>query len=357
MLLGHGSKPYRPLVASRRATVRGAHPCGARCRGGGLRRGIEASRRRSADGRFDAQRAFRDLRAQVRIGPRPAGSAASRQEVRLIARRLREAGVREVRVQHPHRNVVGSIPGEAPGTVVVGAHHDTKDIPGLRRRQRRRLCRRRPARVGARPARAPEGPSIQLVFFDAEEARGDRPFELDGARGKQPVRPLRASAAASRARRRWARSAPWSSSTWSATAPSGIPREENSDPDLYGLFSDAAQEQPPAPRPSWAKRPPILDDHLPFAAGGDPVRRPDRFRVRPGPPARRLLAHAPGQPRSRLRERAWTRWGRRRSPCCRGFAERTLYFAALIRAQSHAGPERSEPRSPPLGAQSEAGYP
>jgi len=71
---------------------------------------------------FDAQRAFRDLRAQVAIGPRPAGSAASRREERFIVARLRSAGIRDVRVQHPYRNVVARIPGAESGTVVVGAH-------------------------------------------------------------------------------------------------------------------------------------------------------------------------------------------------------------------------------------------
>ena len=35
-------------------------------------------------------------------------------------------------------------------------------------------------------AEAPlEGPSISIALFDAEEARGDRPFEEDGTRGSQ----------------------------------------------------------------------------------------------------------------------------------------------------------------------------
>src|SRR5207247_8297266 len=52
---------------------------------------------------FDALRALRDLRAAVRLGPRPAGSAANRRDARLIAAKLRDAGVRDVRVQRPWR--------------------------------------------------------------------------------------------------------------------------------------------------------------------------------------------------------------------------------------------------------------
>ncbi|HXE99691.1 MAG TPA: M28 family peptidase [Solirubrobacterales bacterium] len=222
----------------------------------------------AAGDRFDAQRAFRDLRAQVRIGPRPAGSATSREEVRLIGRKLREAGVTEVRVQHPRRNVIGHIPGESPGTVVVGAHHDTKDIRGF---------------VGANdgasgvavllelarglPRRLP-GPSIDLVFFDAEEAHDDKPFETDGARGSRqyfsyaqqgavqgsaPVDEIRAMVLLDLV----------------GDCKLGIPREVNSDSDLYQLFSDAAEEEP-GPSPFVGTAGAVLDDHIPFVQAGIP---------------------------------------------------------------------------------------
>jgi glutaminyl-peptide cyclotransferase len=236
-----------------------------------------------AAGRFDAQRAFRDLRAQVRIGPRPAGSAGSRQEVRLIARRLREAGVPEVRVQRPHRNVVGHIPGEVPGTVVVGAHHDTKDdIPGFVGANDGasgvavllELARGLPQRL--------RGPSIELVFFDAEEARGDRPFDLDGARGSgQFVR---------YARRGGLQGSPALDEIRAMVlfdlvgdCDLEIPREENSDPGLYRLFSDAAQEQPASPSPFVARAAPLLDDHIPFEHAGIPAVDLIDFEYGPGP--------------------------------------------------------------------------
>ena len=172
----------------------------------------------------------------------------------------------EVRVQRPHRNVVGHIPGEAPGTVVVGAHHDTKDIPGF---------------VGANDGasgvavllelarslpRRPHGPSIDLVFFDAEEARDDRPFDVDGARGSsQFVRYMR---------RGGVRGSPALDEIRAMVlfdlvgdCDLQIPREENSDPGLYELFSDAAQERL-ASSPFVGTVAPILDDHTPFADAG-----------------------------------------------------------------------------------------
>jgi glutaminyl-peptide cyclotransferase len=234
-----------------------------------------------AAGRFDAQRALRDLRAQVRIGPRPAGSAASREEVRLIARRLREAGVPEVSVQHPYRNVVGRIPGEAPGTVVVGAHHDTKDIPGFVGANDGasgvavllELARGLPQRL--------HGPSIDLVFFDAEEARDDRPFDLDGARGSSQFvryarRGLQGSAALAEIRAMVL-------FDLVGDCDLEIPREENSDPGLYRLFSDAAPEALASASPFVGSTPPILDDHLPFVEAGIPSVGLIDFEFGPGP--------------------------------------------------------------------------
>src|SRR5918994_4517940 len=121
--------------------------------------------------RFDSERAFADLEAQVRLGERPAGSAANRRLTELLARRLRDAGLREVGIQRPNRNVVGVIPGREPGAIVIGAHHDTKDrIPGRFVGANDgasgvavvlELARALPERV--------EGPSIHVALFDAEE--------------------------------------------------------------------------------------------------------------------------------------------------------------------------------------------
>jgi glutaminyl-peptide cyclotransferase len=234
--------------------------------------------------RFDASRAFRDLRAQVRIGPRPAGSRASVREVRFIVRRLREAGVREVFVQRPHRNVVARIPGRKPGTVVVAAHHDTKDIPGFVGANDGasgvaillELARDLPRRL--------DGPSVDLVFFDAEEARDDRPFDVDGARGStQFVRyaqhgARQESPALSRIRAMVL-------FDLVGDCDLGVPREANSDPGLYGLFARAAtaQSRSGSAVPFVGTSPSVLDDHIPFTSAG--IRAVDLidFDYGPGP--------------------------------------------------------------------------
>src|ERR687895_1192945 len=76
--------------------------------------------------RFDERRAFALLREQVELGPRPAGSPASRE----LAERLRRllANGRFQPVPDGLRNVIGVVRGRSPRrTVVVGAHYDTKD--------------------------------------------------------------------------------------------------------------------------------------------------------------------------------------------------------------------------------------
>ena len=238
---------------------------------------------RSDPGGFDEQRAFADLRSQVEIGPRPAGSAASAEEARFIAGRLRAAGVDGVRIQRPHRNVVGVIPGTEPGAVVVGAHHDTKG--GIR------------GFVGANDgasgvavvlelARAlpaqPEGPSIHLALFDAEEARGDRPFAEDGTRGsRQYVRYARRGGSQGSPRLGQVRAMVLFDLVGDCDL--RIPREAGSDPRLYGLIADAADQLDGDPAPFVGESATVLDDHVPFLEAGVPAVDLIDFEFGPGP--------------------------------------------------------------------------
>jgi glutaminyl-peptide cyclotransferase len=240
---------------------------------------------------FDAERAFGDLRAQVRIGPRPAGSAASRQEVRLIVRRLRRAGVSDLRAQRPYRNVVAHIAGREPGTVVAGAHHDTKDIPGFVGANDSasgvavllELARDLPRRL--------QGPSIDLVFFDAEEARGPSngaaAFARSGDRGSaQFVRYARSGGAQG--------SPPLDSIRamvlfdMVGDCELEIPREANSDPGLYRRFADAAEKQTGSPAPFVGRSAAVIDDHSPFLGAGIPAADLIDFDYGPGPPPGRF---------------------------------------------------------------------
>jgi glutaminyl-peptide cyclotransferase len=237
----------------------------------------------SAEGGFDGDRAFADLEAQVDFGPRPAGSAAAHRTAEWIAERFREAGLDGVTIQSPWENVVGTIPGSEPGTVVVAAHYDTKSgIPGF---------------VGANdgasgvavltelarslPNPLP-GPAVQLVAFDAEEARGDRDFDADGTRGsRQYVADARRGGRQGAAPLREIRAMVLFDMVGDCDL--RIPLEQNSDPALYGLFAQAAVERTGDPAPFEGRSFPVGDDHGPFLEAGAPAVDLIDFDYGPGP--------------------------------------------------------------------------
>jgi glutaminyl-peptide cyclotransferase len=134
--------------------------------------------------RFDGARAWRTLKYQVALGPRPAGSAPSRKLSEYLRARLPRGHFEAV--PGGLRNVVGRIPGRRPA-IVVAAHYDTKDIPGFVGANDGAggtaavLELSRALRRVHRPANAPE---LRFVFFDGEEATDDtRPFLETGVRG------------------------------------------------------------------------------------------------------------------------------------------------------------------------------
>jgi glutaminyl-peptide cyclotransferase len=218
---------------------------------------------------FDERRAFDDLEAQVEFGPRPAGSEANRELTEFLADRLRAAGVEDVRIQSPHRNVVGVIPGEGEGAIVIGAHHDTKDrIPNFEGANDGASGVAVVLELARALAPRVEGPSIHIALFDAEEARGQRPFDLDGARGSaQYVRYAQRGGRQGSAPVDEIRAMVLFDLVGDCDLQ--IPRESNSDPELYALFEDAAASlQDGDPAPFGGAVPPILDDHIPFDEAG-----------------------------------------------------------------------------------------
>ncbi|GIK76969.1 MAG: hypothetical protein BroJett022_06590 [Actinomycetes bacterium] len=264
------TKPrHRPGAAA--ASVLAAIALAAGCGGSGG----EAAAPVGADG-FDGDRAFADLRAQVALGPRPSGSAANRRLARMLARRLRRAGALDVLIQRPVANVVGSVPGRDPGWVVLGAHYDTKDLPGF---------------VGANDGasgvavvlelvrslpRPLPGPSLAVALFDGEEARGDREFDEDGLRGSRQYVDY---AAAGRL------GAPPLAAIGAMVlldmvgdCDLAIPREAGSDPGLYELLATADPELFDGAVAA------IADDHVPFREAGIPAVDVIDFEFGPGPP-------------------------------------------------------------------------
>ena len=122
------------------------------------------------------------------MGPRPAGSAESRRLARLLKRIVPRGRYQEV--PDGLRNVIGTVRGREPGYIVVGAHYDTKDIPGFVGANDGASGTAVVAQL-ARTLRRPRH-TIQFVFFDGEEApRGipDFEFERYGLRGSKVAAP------------------------------------------------------------------------------------------------------------------------------------------------------------------------
>ena len=232
---------------------------------------------------FDADRAFDDLAAQVRFGPRPAGSPAAHRTAEWIAERMRSAGLDAVTIQSPWENVLGTIPGSSPGTVVVGAHYDTKDIPGFVGADDGAsgvAVLLELARTLPRPL---PGPSVQLVAFDAEEARDDRDFDVDGTRGsRQYVADARHGGRQGAAPLGAIRAMVLFDMIGDCDLQ--IPLEQNSDPALYRLFADAATKRTGDPAPFVGRTFRVGDDHTPFLKAGIPALDLIDFEYGPGPP-------------------------------------------------------------------------
>jgi glutaminyl-peptide cyclotransferase len=212
--------------------------------------------------RFDRDRAFADLRYQVELGPRPAGSETSRQLAEWLRERLPRGRIEPL--PGGLQNVVGSIPGRGKA-ILVAAHYDTKDIPGF---------------VGAndgaggtaavleiaramQKARRPAGsPPIRFVLFDGEESPDDsRDFYATGLRGSKPY----ARKHAERLR---------AVILLDFVAEKGamrIPREAGSDRALWNRLRAAAARVGAGRTFPNRTTGEVVDDHTPFARRGVPA--------------------------------------------------------------------------------------
>ena len=211
--------------------------------------------------RFDEDAAFEFLRRQVELGPRPAGSAASRRLGEILRAELPSARFQPV--PGGLRNVIGEVPGREPERfVVVGAHYDTKDLPGF---------------VGANDGAAGTAvvlelarsleprevePTVVFALFDGEESpRGtpDEEFAAEGLRGSKV------------AARTFAGAEAMINVDLVGDRRLSLPREANSNPQLWERLRGAAERvgygevYPPETQPD------ILDDHIPFKEAGVPA--------------------------------------------------------------------------------------
>jgi glutaminyl-peptide cyclotransferase len=206
--------------------------------------------------RFDSAAAWRLLEDQVALGPRPAGSEPSRR----LARRLRGMLPRGRFQEVPGglRNVVGTVRGREPGYVVVGAHYDTKDIPGFLGANDGASGTAVVTEL-ARTIRRPRH-TIHFILFDGEESpRGSMNFFRDGLRGSKVAAP----------RYRDARAMVLLDFVGEKRL--RIPREGYSNEGLWRRLRRAARQVGAGAVFPGATQGPIQDDHLPFLEEGVPA--------------------------------------------------------------------------------------
>jgi glutaminyl-peptide cyclotransferase len=205
--------------------------------------------------RFDGAAAFRLLRRQVELGPRPAGSPESRRLARLL-RRIVPRG-RFQPVPDGLRNVIGTVRGREPGYIVVGAHYDTKDIRGFVGANDGASGTAIVAQL-ARTIRRPRH-TIHFIFFDGEESpRGSDNFEEDGLRGSKVAAPAFADARA------------LVLLDFVGDRDLRIRRETNSSAGLWRRLRAAARRVGAGSVFPSGTQGPVSDDHLPFLEQGVP---------------------------------------------------------------------------------------
>ena len=211
--------------------------------------------------RFDGAAAFAFLRRQVALGPRPAGSAASRRLARMLRARLPRS--RYQAVPGGLRNVIGTVPGRSPSRlVVIGAHYDTKDLPGF---------------VGANDGASGTAvvlqlartirprtvvPTLVFIFFDGEESPAGTPDDEFEERG------LRGSKVAARAFRH---AEAMVLLDFVGDKDLSLPREGSSDPRLWARIRAAARRVGAGSVFPARTQAAISDDHVPFLRAGVPA--------------------------------------------------------------------------------------
>jgi glutaminyl-peptide cyclotransferase len=208
--------------------------------------------------RFDERAAFAFLKRQVELGPRPAGSAASRRLGEIL-----KASVPNGRFQAVpggFRNVVATVRGRDPRRfVVVGAHYDTKDLPGFvganDGASGTAVVRQLARTIKPRTVR----PTLVFIFFDAEESpRESIDFHRDGLQGSKVAAPV------------YRRAEAMVLLDFVGDRNLSLPRESNSTPRLWRRLRAAAIRVGAGRvfpnRTSGA----VADDHIPFLQAGVP---------------------------------------------------------------------------------------
>jgi glutaminyl-peptide cyclotransferase len=208
--------------------------------------------------RFDGQAAFAFLKRQVALGPRPAGSPASRKLAAVLRGSIPNG--RYQAVPDGLQNVIGTIRGRNPSRiVVVGAHYDTKDLPGFvganDSASGTAVVRQLARTIKPRTLR----PTLVFVFFDGEESpRDSGDFEQHGLRGSKV------------AARSLAHAEAMILLDFVGDRSLSLPRETNSTKRLWKRLRAAAIRVGVGRVFPDRTAAPVSDDHIPFLQAGVP---------------------------------------------------------------------------------------
>jgi glutaminyl-peptide cyclotransferase len=227
--------------------------------GGGEESQPGAALARAKVDRFDGGRAWKHLKHQVALGPRPSGSEPSRELAAYIRARIPRGHYENV--EGGLRNVVGRIPGSKPA-IAVAAHYDTKDLPGFvgandgagGTAQMLEI-----ARVLQKLKRSKNAAPIWFVAFDGEEATDDADFYGTGLRGSKPF-----------AKKYAKKLKEMVLLDFVANKTLAIPYEQSSDAEMWADLREAAERVGADAAFPDARQGTVEDDHTPFVRRGVP---------------------------------------------------------------------------------------
>jgi Iap family predicted aminopeptidase len=208
--------------------------------------------------RFDEHAAMTLLEQQIALGPRPAGSDASRTLAAQLRRELPNGSYQDV--PGGLRNVIGSVEGSDPErVVVVGAHYDTKDLPGFVGANDGASGTAVLVELARRLEPRDLRPTVVFVLFDGEESpRGSENFERDGMRGSKVAAKTYEDAEA------------MVLLDFVGDRDLSIPGEANSDRRLWAQLRAAAKRVEQAEHFPAVASGRVIDDHVQFTARGVP---------------------------------------------------------------------------------------
>jgi glutaminyl-peptide cyclotransferase len=203
--------------------------------------------------RFDEDRAWSMLEYQVKLGPRPAGSDASKKLAAYIRARLPNG--RYENLPGGLRNVVGKLPGKGK-PILLAAHYDTKDIPdfvGANDGAGGTAQMLEIARALQKLKRPKTASPIWFVAFDGEEATDDADFYGTGLRGSKPF-----------AKKYAKRLKEMVLLDFVADKDLSIPRDQSSDAEMWADLREAAERVGSDSVFPAEEQGVVEDDHTPF---------------------------------------------------------------------------------------------